>query len=135
MNEYNEILDINGEWVVGDPTEEGQRFRKVIDFGNDKKAFVESTYIIPQVIPEKRHITKLAFKQRMTANERIAIRTASESDPIIFDFLDLVSDATYIDLDRQDTIDGVNYLESQGHLAVGRANEIITNEISNEEKA
>lgn len=134
MNEYNEILDENNEWIAGDPTEEGQRFRKVIDFGNDKKAFVESTYTTPQPIPEKRHITKLAFKQRMTTQERIAIRTASEQDPVVYDFMDLVSDATYIDLDRQDTIAGVTYLEDQGHLGAGRADEILNATVNEEEK-
>lgn len=79
-------------------------------------------------------ITRLAFKNRMTSAERIAIRSASQTDPIIFDFMDLVSDAQFIDLSRQDTQDGVNYLESQGHLAAGRANEILTNPIQEDER-
>lgn len=72
------------------------------------------------------HVTKLAFKQRMTTQERIAIRQAAQTDAIIYDFLDLVADSTFIDLERQDTIDGVNYLEANGHLEVGRAEEILT---------
>lgn len=95
---------------------------------------IESAGVIaPQQEPPK-HITKLAFKQRMTAAERIAIRTAAESDPIIYDFLDLVADSTFIDLERQDTIDGVNYLEANGHLAEGRASEILTNPIQQIER-
>lgn len=78
-------------------------------------------------------ITKLAFKNRMTSVERIAIRAAAESDPVIYDFMDLVSDATFIDLARPDTQIGVNYLETQGHLAAGRANEILTNPIVEDE--
>lgn len=85
-------------------------------------------------IAQDNRITKLAFKSRMTAAERIAIRAAGDVDPIIFDFMDLVSDAQFIDLSRQDTQDGVNYLESQGHLAEGRASEILTNPIQADER-
>ena len=70
-------------------------------------------------------LTRIKFKQRMTAAERIAVRAAADINPIIFDFLDLVSDATYIDLSLPETIAGVSYLESEGHLAVGRADEIL----------
>lgn len=94
---------------------------------------IESTGVAVTPEPDNR-ITRLAFKSRMTTAERIAIRSASQTDPIIFDFMDLVSDAQFIDLSRQDTKDGVNYLESQGHLAAGRASEILTNPISQDER-
>lgn len=84
--------------------------------------------------PPDMRITRLAFKNRMQPAERIAVRAAGNSDPIIFDFMDLVSDAQFIDLSRQDTINGVNYLGSQGHLTLERANEILTNPITDEER-
>jgi len=71
-------------------------------------------------------ITKLAFKQRMTQPERIAIRAAAESNPVVFDFQDLVESATFVDLARQDTIDALNTLEAAGLLANGRAAVILT---------
>lgn len=74
-------------------------------------------------------ITKLAFKNRFTQAERIALRTASQTDPVVFDFMDLVSDATFIDLSRQDTMEGVNYIESQGYIDEGRADDILTSPV------
>ena len=88
----------------------------------------------PTTTPPDMRVTKLAFKQRMTAAERIAIRTAATTDAIVYDFMDLVDSATFIDLARQDTQDGVNYLESAGLLAAGRAAQILTNPITDEER-
>lgn len=144
-----EIKNELGEWVEGAPVVD-EPYRQVIKTGEmlqpaellpehfdaegnqivfpepvtvDKLAYIEGVYALPQADPT---ITKLEFKQRMTAQERIAIRQAANTDPIIFDFMDLVESATYIDLSRQDTQDGVNYLESQGLLASGRAAAILT---------
>lgn len=78
-------------------------------------------------------ITKLAFKQRLTQAERIAIRSAAQSSPEVFDFQDLVDSATYIDLSRTDTRDGVNQLETAGLLATGRASEILDNPVEPQE--
>ena len=79
-------------------------------------------------------ITKLAFKQRLTQSERIAIRTAAATNPIVYDFLDIMDSATFIDLSRQDTIDGVNAMEAAGLLAVGRADEILNNPVQPDEE-
>lgn len=102
----------------------------IFDNGTHK---IESSGVISLPEPEFK-ITKLAFKNRMTQVERIAIRTASQNNPIIFDFLDLVNDAQFIDLSRQDTVEGVNFLESEGLLASGRADEILNAPILDEEK-
>lgn len=102
----------------------------IFDSGTHK---VESAGVIATPTPEFK-ITKLAFKNRMTQAERIAIRNASQTNPIIYDFLDLVNDAQFIDLTRSDTVAGVNYLESEELLTEGRANEILTNPITNEER-
>lgn len=84
--------------------------------------------------PAATKITKLAFKQRMTKNERIAVREAAKTNAEVFDFQDLLDSATYVDLDRQDTIDGVNQLEASGLLADGRASEILTAPVEEHEK-
>lgn len=94
---------------------------------------IESAGVPATPAPDMR-ITRLAFKNRMTQAERIAIRTAAELDPIVFDFMDLVSDAQFIDLSRADTQAGVNYLEQQGHLAAGRASEILNDPIQPDER-
>ena len=48
MNTYNQILDENNEWVNGEPTTEGERYREVLDFGGEKKGYVETTYSTQQ---------------------------------------------------------------------------------------
>lgn len=123
----------NGVWVERQPVE-GETYREYKLIGTSNEHFVEGVWVEPvEPVPDMR-ITKLAFKSRMTTSERIAIREAGLSDPVVFDFMDLLSDATFIDLSRDDTINGVNYLESQGHVAVGRASEILTNPIEDEER-
>ena len=72
-----------------------------------------------------RHVTVYAFKARMTAAERVAIRTAAASSPSVFDFMDMADSARYIDLSRAETRAGVLALESGGLLATGRALQIL----------
>jgi len=101
----------------------------IYDSGTHK---IESAGVAGQSTPLPK-LTRIKFKQRMTQAERIAIRNAAKTDDIIFDFMDLVSEATYIDLSLPETIGGVQYLESQGHLAAGRADEILNTPITQEE--
>ena len=46
MQQYNQILDENNEWINGEPTEDGERYRKVLDFGGDKFGYEETTFNI-----------------------------------------------------------------------------------------
>lgn len=79
----------------------------------------------PDPLPEPpaaiRHITKLAFKNRMTSTERKAIRAAAKVSPDVEDFVDLADSATYVDLDHTDTRAKVQALEPFGLLGTGRA--------------
>lgn len=68
-------------------------------------------------------LTQLEFLRRFTATERITIRAST--DPIIVDFMHLVNLAQDIRLDDPDTIMGVGYLEQQGLIAEGRAEDIL----------
>ena len=68
-------------------------------------------------------LTQLAFLRRFTAPERIAIRAST--DPIIQDFLQLVSLAQDILVTDPDTIMGVGYLAQQGYIAPDRVAEIL----------
>lgn len=112
---------INGKWVEGLPTESGQRYRFMTPAGYQYGTYAPATE--SDVIDMR--ITKLAFKQRFTQSERIAIRTASETIPQVYDFQDLVNSATFIDLSRQDTIDAVNAIEQLGLIQAGRASIIL----------
>lgn len=114
-------VNIGNKWVNGLPTEAGQRFRFMTAAGWQYGTYAPES--APEVVDMR--ITKLAFKQRFTADERIAIREAAAVNPQIYDFEDLVNAATYIDLSRADTIAAVNAIEQAGLIAEGRAIEII----------
>ena len=120
----------NGKWREGIPTERGQRFRFMTAGG-----WQYGTYA-PEPASEvvDMRITKLAFKQRFTQQERIDIREASKTIPKVYDFEDLVNSATFIDLSRDDTKISVNAVESVIPLAQGRANEILTAQIQEHER-
>lgn len=90
--------------------------------------------------PRPRHITRLAFLQRITMAEHVAIELASIHDPAsdqqtqvraatLRKMLQLVNAATWIDLDRPDTRGMVQQIEAMGMLAPGRALEILDGEI------
>lgn len=116
-----------GEWVKVAKPENGQRYRHYVGGG-----FVESFWSDPTDVANTK-ISKLAFKQRMTQQERVAVREAAKTDAQVYDFQDLLDSATYVDLSRQDTIDGVSQLEQAGLLGAGRADEILNTPVSEEE--
>lgn len=90
--------------------------------------------------PPARHITKLAFRNRFTADEKVLIELAGIDNPssslqerqkaakVRVVQADLAA-ASYIGLDRQETRAGVLMLEESQILAEGRALEILDAEI------
>lgn len=99
--------------------------------------------------PTQRLLTKLAFRNRFTAQEKAAIEIASQHDNSLPNHktapANLLAaslranladqrDARYVDLDRADTRSGVISLETFGILAAGRAQQILDAEISVEER-
>ena len=92
----------------------------------------------PPTPPESRKITKLAFLDRFTDAEAIAIDLASigatTQAAAMRRFQKKVDAATFIDLDRSDTRGGVQTLEAAGLLAVGRAAEILDGPIADQER-
>ncbi|MGZ5078611.1 MAG: hypothetical protein ACXWHZ_03585 [Usitatibacter sp.] len=76
--------------------------------------------------PPRIVISRLAFLSRMTPQERITIRTAAKgADAIAEDFIHILDISESVTLTDQLTIDGVNYCESKGYLAPGRAAQIL----------
>jgi len=76
--------------------------------------------------PSDMRVTQLAFLQRFTLAERMSIRAARTTDPVVDDFMDLVDKATFIDLARDDTEAGVGYLVQIGKVTAERAESILT---------
>lgn len=90
-------------------------------------------------------LTRLAFLNRFTDAEAVVIDLASIDDPTgtqqertgqasIRRYLNKINAATFVDVARDDTIAGVNALESLGLLASGRADEILSTTIDSDER-
>lgn len=98
----------------------------------------------PAPPPEPVRITKLAFRNRFTQSEKVAIEIASLDNPAqsmqaraqaaaLRASQQDVAVATFIDLTRPDTRAGVQALEAAGLLAAGRAAVILDTPPSAEE--
>ncbi|MGB3068437.1 MAG: hypothetical protein WBC18_07815 [Ottowia sp.] len=98
------------------------------------------------VIPEAdSRLSRLAFRNRFTTAEKVALEIASLDDPAATEehrqeaaalrvYLKDVDSALYVDLADPATIAGVHSLEAAGLLAAGRAEEILTAPIREEER-
>lgn len=107
--------------------------------------FAPNVLVVPVIAPapapaaiEPRHITQLAFLNRFTDAEAIAIDLASQGATVeaaaMRRYQAKVSAATFIDLDREDTRAGVEALEAVGLLPEGRAAEILDAAVADGER-
>lgn len=69
--------------------------------------------------------TRLEYLRRFTPAERITIRGAAASSPVLNDYLLLLDLAEEVRSDDPDTIAAVQMLEGSGLIAPGRAAEIL----------
>lgn len=68
---------------------------------------------------------RLDFLRRFNMGERIAIRAARASDPILDDFFSLLEQAENVVSTDPDTIAGMGYLVQQGHITAARRDQIL----------
>ena len=117
--------------VDGDPVDGGVCYSTV-----DTAPAVPGWYQPPDAVavtvdeaptaPADLRITHYAFMSRMTAEERINVRVASQSSPALADTMEMMQAAAWISLDDPLTVGGIGLLEHLGLIGVGRANEIIS---------
>ena len=92
----------------------------------------------PVPVPELRRITRLAFLDRFTDAEAVAIDLASMGATVeaasVRRYLSKVNAAAFIDMDRADTRAGVQALEAGGLLGEGRALEIMDAPVEQHER-
>lgn len=121
---------IENKWVNGLPSEAGQRFRFMTVGG-----WQYGTYA-PEPAPEvvDMRITKQKFKLRFTQDERVLIRETAKTNPVVFDFQDLLDSGSHADLEDIVLITGLNAMEQLALIAEGRANEILTAPILEHER-
>lgn len=79
----------------------------------------------PDPEPAQRWIHKAIFIQRIAAANRIAIRAAAKTDPLIEDFLDVLYATDLVNLDNAETQAGVAYLVSENLLTAGEAEALL----------
>lgn len=72
----------------------------------------------------KVELSPLQFLQRFTVYERVAIRAASKTDPIIEDFLDMINAASGIEGGHPLLVQGLGYMIQQGLITPERAAEV-----------
>ena len=122
---------VDGAWLTQPPTFNGQLVRETTYFGDGSFGVVE--YAFNGATSDMR-ITNLSFENRFTRDERKAIRRAALIDEDVQDFMSLAAKATHIDLSLRQTIDSVNALEQFGLIAEGRAAEILSPPVTNDER-
>lgn len=89
------------------------------DWDKTGLTFIPKTNVTPRIL------TRLQFLEKFTIQERIAIREAAKTNPIVFDILELLNLATDIDLDNPTCIQSIQYFYSVGLLSSQRVTEIL----------
>ena len=76
-------------------------------------------------------LTPVEFKLLFTSPERVAIKEASKTDPIIEDFLEIMNDLRLkeVILTLQSNIDAIHYLVSKNLLTEERGEEILAGKV------
>lgn len=121
-------------WVIQNRETGEVVYAYVADFPDHSNIYPFNTYNHIQKVDAPvtiiREISGVSYLRRFSQEERIAIRTAAESSPVLDDYLKLL-DATIqqggiVSLDDEDTVKAVNLLEQYGLIAEGRALEILS---------
>jgi hypothetical protein len=85
---------------------------------------------VPAVVPPPSApvtvISRLNFLRRFTRAERIALRAAETTDPVVADFLLMLTLAEDVDLTSPDVTEGLVYLEANGFVTAERGAAIRT---------
>ena len=76
---------------------------------------------------ESPKVSPVEFKLLFTPQERVTIKAARDTDPVIDDFYDIVADPrlTHVDLGLKSTKDALAYMVNIGLIAAERQDEIL----------
>lgn len=89
---------------------------------------------LPEPTPaptEAPKVSPVEFKLLFTSPERVAIKAARASDPVIDDFFDIVEDPrlTEVNLGLQSTKDALSYMVDQQLLTAERREQILSGQV------
>lgn len=113
-------------WIQSDTARVGDVF--------DGKEFTQPSPLVEQEKPIDLRVTGVAFKRRFTTDERIAIRKAAAVNDHVYDYMDLLDSAPTVRLDDADVVNGLRMLEAAGMLPKGRADEILSAPVTQDER-
>lgn len=91
------------------------------------------TWMAPEIVSPAQTVTAtmkvspVEFKLLFTSQERVTIKAARDTDPVIDDFYDIVADPrlTHVDLGLKSTKDALAYMVNIGLIAAERQDEIL----------
>lgn len=137
----NTAIDVRTESPEGFFTPDiAAQFEQVPDTVEDGWKLVNDNWEAPAipepVIPETvgvipPTVSPVEFKLLFTSSERVAIKVARSTDPILEDFYDIVEDPrlTTVNLALQSTQQALGYMQSKGLLTSERVAEILLGKV------
>ena len=135
----NQAIDVRTESPEGFFTPDiAAQFQKIpdeVENGWILENGVWSSPAIPEPAPEPEpvhpKVSPVEFKLLFTSQERVAIKAARNTDPVVDDFYDIVEDPrlTHVDLGLQSTQEALAYMAANGLIAESRISEILTGKV------
>ena len=99
----------------------------------DTGAWSAPAQVEPQPEPpaEAPKVSPVEFKLLFSAQERVAIKAARATDPVIDDFFEIVEDPrlSHVNLGLQSTQDAIAYLETKGLITAERRIRILAGQV------
>ncbi|MDO8908904.1 MAG: hypothetical protein Q7W55_10475 [Pseudohongiella sp.] len=142
MSNFARIIDNTAVDVSSDPAAQfhpdiAAQFVSVPDTVRCGWQLVDGAWTAPEVFdpPEpavvNKKVSPVEFKLLFTSQERVAIKAARATDPIVDDFFEIVEDPrlTFVDLNLQSTQNALSYLVQQSLITVERRAEILTGQL------
>jgi hypothetical protein len=130
-NKVTSIVELFTEEEVIDYTKKNQLCYLIDDLADQNVIgydFVDNTLkdLSGNLVKQKMRMTRLAFRNRFTTNELVALYTEMQSNIMLQIINDNLLAATFIDLNRAETINAVYYIASLGVITNTRAGVILT---------